>query len=99
MSNEVQKQAERELRETDEMREFAIQAFRDWIFQNKRIVKTRLDTSWLLKFLRFRKFSLLQAQEAMERHLVLRQGSHGLKYFHKEFDVLRPSVKAVFDQQ
>lgn len=99
LSKELRKKAEQELRETDEIREFAIEAFRNWAMQNERIIKTRLDTAWLLKYLRFRKYSLPLAQEAMERHLVLRQGSHGLKYFHWEMDVMRPSVKAVFDQQ
>jgi hypothetical protein len=72
---------------------------RDWVMQNPQIEATRLDSMWLLKHLRFRKFSIPRAQEAMERHLVLRQGSHGQKYFHENLDLLRPSVKKLFDAQ
>lgn len=86
-----------ELRETDEIRDFSIRAMREWVMQSQRIERMRLDSTWLLKFLRFRKYSLPLAQEALERHLVLRQGSHGKKSFHEDLDILKPSVKKVFD--
>jgi hypothetical protein len=86
-----------ELRETEETRNHGIKALRDWTMQNPRIIKTRLDSAWLLKHLRFKKYSIPAAQEAIERHLVLRQGIYGNDYFHIETDVLRPCVKKIFD--
>lgn len=88
---------EREIRETEEIRTYALKAMRDWTMQNPRIKKTRLDSKWLLKHLRFKKYSLPMAQESIERHLVLRQGNYGHDNFHLETDVLRPCVKAIFD--
>lgn len=99
MSDKLKIVAEKELRETDELRKFSITAMRDWVMQNKRIDNVRLDSIWLLKHLRFRKYSILLAQEAMERHLVLRQESYGKKYFHIDFDVTRPSVAKIFKEQ
>lgn len=99
LSKELKDTAERDLRETEDLRNFSIQTMRDWALQNPRIDKIRLDSIWLLKYLRFTKYSIPKCQEAMERHLVLRQGSHGLKYFHKELDLMRPSVKRIFDTQ
>jgi hypothetical protein len=65
--------------------------------QNQKIIKTRLDSIWLLTHLRFKKYSIPAAQEAIERHLVLRQGIYGSEFFHAEADVLRPCVKRFFD--
>lgn len=65
--------------------------------QNPRIVLTRLDTNWLLKHLRFKKYSIPAAQEAIERHLVLTQGVYGHTYFHVALDILQPCVKNIFD--
>jgi hypothetical protein len=81
------------------MRNFGIKAMRDWMVQNPRIRMGRLDSIWLLKHLRFKKYSLPLAQEAIERHMVLRQGHYGKDYFHTDGDVLRPCVKKIFDQR
>lgn len=99
LSNELLEILENEIRETKELREEAIKAMRDWAMANPRITKTRLDTVWILKHLRFKKYSLPLAQEAVERHLVLRNGSYGKDYFHLEQDFLRPCVKKIFDVQ
>jgi hypothetical protein len=98
LSQDLRDILQRELRETDEMREFALKAMRDWAVQNPRLQKVRLDNIWLLKHLRFKKYSLPQAQEAIERHLVLRQGQYGHEYFHLEMDAKRPCIKKLFDQ-
>lgn len=71
MSAELKKVAEDELRETDEIRSNAIRALRDWAVSNPRIIKIRLDSSFLLQFLRHRKFSIPMAQDAIEKFLVL----------------------------
>ncbi|CAH1390729.1 unnamed protein product [Nezara viridula] len=62
-----------ELRETDSSREQALQQIKDWVRMNPRIISCRQDDSFFLRFLRFKKFSIPMAQEALERYLLLRQ--------------------------
>lgn len=69
--------AESELRETRSSREHALQALREWIATNPRISAVRLDSRFLLRFLRAKKFSLPIAQEALERYLLLRKSYNG----------------------
>ena len=96
LSNELATIAENELRETEEVRNNAIKVMRDWTMNNPRILKTRLDSNFLLRFLRFRKFSIPMAQEALERYLVLKQGSFGKDWFNI-LDVTIPSVEKLLD--
>jgi hypothetical protein len=70
---------------------------RDWTLQNPRINKTRLDSSWLLKYLRWKKYNIPAAQETLERHLVLRNGVYEKKMFHGENDITRPCIKKLID--
>lgn len=81
LSAELQKLAESELRETEEVRSHALTAMRDWILANPRIEKCRMDAVWLLRFLRFRKYSIPLAQEALERYLIFREGLYGYDWF------------------
>ncbi|XP_055602172.1 alpha-tocopherol transfer protein-like [Uranotaenia lowii] len=67
------KVAEIELGETDQVREQSLTELRKWIENNPRILECRTDVNFLLKFLRFRKFSVTEAGEAIERYLVARQ--------------------------
>ena len=99
LDDELLEILENEIRETKESREHAIKAMRDWTMQNPKILKTRLDSLWLLKHLRFRKYSLPLAQEVIERNLVLRTGPYGIENFHLEADCLMPCVKKIFDSK
>lgn len=65
--------AKDELRETDELRSHALASLRHWMDQNPKIVKSRYDSSFLLRFLRAKKFSITAVQEAIERYIMLRQ--------------------------
>ncbi|CRK89977.1 CLUMA_CG003704, isoform B [Clunio marinus] len=85
------------MRETEEIRNFSLKAMREWIMQNPRILKTRLDAIWLLKQLRFKKYNMLSTQETLERHVVLKCSYYGKHYLHDDLDVMRPSVKKIFD--
>ena len=96
LSNELATIAEKELRETEEVRTNAIKVIRDWTMNNPRILKTRLDSTFLLRFLRFRKFSIPLAQEAIERYLVLKQGSFGKDWFNV-LDMTIPSVDKLLE--
>lgn len=73
LSEETKLMAEEELRETEHMRETALESMREWIEQNPRIKLCRMDASFLLRFLRFKKFHVTLAQEALERYVLLRQ--------------------------
>ncbi|XP_058837462.1 clavesin-2-like [Topomyia yanbarensis] len=62
-----------ELRESDEIRDQSLAQIRDWIAKNAAIKFCRSDSSFLLRFLRVRKFNHLAACESVERYLVMRQ--------------------------
>ncbi|RZC32955.1 alpha-tocopherol transfer protein-like [Asbolus verrucosus] len=73
LSEATQTMAQEELREDRHSRETALASMREWIRQNPRIKNCRMDASFLLRFLRFKKFSVTLAQEALERYVLLRQ--------------------------
>lgn len=96
LSKELEDLASEELRETEQLRNNSIKALRDWIHEHPKIIKTRMDAVWLLRFLRFRKFDLLRAQEALEMYMVLAQSPMAEKWFN-DLDILRPSVEKLMD--
>lgn len=96
LSDELATIAENELRETEEVRRYSIKVLRDWTMKNPRILKSRLDSTFLLRFLRFRKFSIPLTQEAIERYLVLKEGSFGKEWFNV-LDMTIPSVDKFID--
>lgn len=98
LSDELKRLAEEELRETDEIRSHAITAMRDWIMSNPRIEKCRMDSKFILRFLRFRKFSIPMAQEAFERYLVFREGVYGFDWF-SNMDFEKPGIKLLMDSE
>ncbi|XP_052860453.1 retinaldehyde-binding protein 1-like [Anopheles cruzii] len=64
--------AKEELREDDNIREQSLEQMREWIAKHPYIRKCRTDASFLLRFLRFRKYSVPAACEALERYLAMR---------------------------
>lgn len=97
LSNELQKTAANELRETDKIRAHSIKALRDWVMENQRIVKCRLDSVALLKVLRVKKFSIPLAQEAIERQLLFHEGVYGYD-FYSNIDPLKPHVMEMLEK-
>lgn len=73
LPEETQKIAKEELREDPVIRAQALVSVREWVLQNPRISNCRLDSKFLLRFLRSKKFSVPQTQVALERYLLLRQ--------------------------
>ncbi|CAH1107241.1 unnamed protein product [Psylliodes chrysocephalus] len=73
LSPETQKIAEEELREDESSRRSALASMREWIMQNPKIRNCRMDSKFLLRFLRFKKFHVTLAQECIERYILLRQ--------------------------
>lgn len=69
----TQQVAKDELREEESSVNQALDSFRMWIEQNQRILNCRMDSKFLIRFLRSKKYSLVQAQQALERYLLLRQ--------------------------
>lgn len=98
LTPELRKIAKDELRETDEIRENAITAMRDWAMKNNRLEKLRLDTSFLLRYLRFKKFSIPMAQDDLERYLILRKYRENGVYMLQNFDFRAPEVLDLIDR-
>lgn len=96
MSNKLEIQAEEELRETEEIRQHAIKTIREWALKHPKIIKTRLDSNFILRYLRFRKFSIPMATEAIERFLVLKNGSYGNGWLDN-LNVNIPSIMKLVD--
>nr|XP_026500783.1 clavesin-1 [Vanessa tameamea] len=65
--------AARELRETPATKEQAIRIMRDWIQKNNDIKNVRQDESFLLRFLRHKKYSVPMAQQTLLKYLNLRK--------------------------
>ncbi|VVC43913.1 Hypothetical protein CINCED_3A024136 [Cinara cedri] len=83
--------AKEELREDEATRKNALNQMRLWLKKNNKIIHSRSDDSFLLRFLRAKKFSLPLAQEALERYLLLRQ-TFGRKLFY-DIDIMCPRLE------
>lgn len=96
-SEDTKKFVEAEFRETDDVRKHAINELRDCAEKNPRINKLRLDSTFLLKFLRPKKFSLPMVKEMIERYLVLRlYTQEGIEPF-QNLDVRLPVMQELLD--
>uniref|UniRef100_A0A0A9WJV2 Clavesin-2 n=1 Tax=Lygus hesperus TaxID=30085 RepID=A0A0A9WJV2_LYGHE len=73
ISEEAARVAMRELREDEATRAHGLQQMREWIRKNKDVENVRTDNSFLLRFLRAKKFSLPMAQNQLLKYLNLRQ--------------------------
>lgn len=73
LSDKYKQLAKDELREDSDIREQSLTQLREWIAKHPYIRKCRTDAGFLLRFLRFRKFSVPQTQAAIERYLAMRQ--------------------------
>ncbi|CAK1588061.1 unnamed protein product [Parnassius mnemosyne] len=94
LSVETQAVAEEELRETENSRSQALDSLRKWMEQNPKLMAVRLDSNFLLRFLRTKKFSVPMAQEAIERYVLLRQ-SWGIAF--NQLDHTLPSMAELID--
>lgn len=86
--------AQQELREDDESRMHALAVMRDWINKHPDITNCRTDASFLLRFLRTKKFSIPQAQDMLERYLVIREIYPN---WFRRLDVLDPVISEILD--
>ncbi|KFB48733.1 hypothetical protein ZHAS_00016737 [Anopheles sinensis] len=84
--------AHEELREDDVVREQALTQMREWIVSNPHIRKCRVDAPFLLRFLRFRKFSVPLACEALEQYLMVREMYPS---WYKKLDTSDPEMRRI----
>lgn len=77
----MEKKAFEDLGETKEIRERCLKEMRDWILNNPRIEMCRMDSKFILRFLRFHKFNQPRAKESLERYLIFREGIYGYDWF------------------
>lgn len=60
------------LKEDEKSKKEALKDFRSWIRSNKDIKNCRLDSNFLLRFLRMQKFDLKEARNILEKYLTMR---------------------------
>lgn len=87
LSEELIELAKTELRETKSIRDQSLKILRDWIQNNPRIVSIRLDSLFLLRFLRARKYSIPTVQACIERYLLLRKSYDGRIFLNMSMDL------------
>ncbi|GAB0090663.1 tRNA (guanine-N(7)-)-methyltransferase [Sergentomyia squamirostris] len=95
LDDELKDLAQRELRETNAVRKSAIDAIRIWLAQHPKILTTRLDANFILRFLRSKKFSVPLAQECIERYLLLRNIRNGAMFLN--LDMTSPAIAELLD--
>lgn len=73
LTAELKKLAKAELREEDNTREQALEQLRNWIRKTDYIKDCRVDSNFLLRFLRQQKFSVPLAQDTILKYILMRQ--------------------------
>lgn len=94
VSESVLKVAKKELREDSSTRVQALEQMRDWLKKNFDVENVRTDDSFLLRFLRNKKFSVPMAQQQLLKYLNMRRVMGHLSY---NLDFLSPGVKDLID--
>lgn len=94
ISDSVLKVAKKELREDKTTREQALDQMRDWLRKNYDVENVRTDDSFLLRFLRNKKFSLPMAQQQLLKYLNMRKVMNHLTF---NLDFLQPGVKGLIN--
>lgn len=94
VSDSVLKVAKKELREDKTTREQALEQMKDWLKKNFDVENVRSDDSFLLRFLRNKKFSVPMAQQQLLKYLNMRKVMGHLVY---NLDFLSPGVRDLFN--
>ena len=72
LPKDTQEIAQKELNETNKLRKKAISDVRKWIKSQTHIRRIRLDSSFILRFLRMQKFDIKESCEILEKYLTMR---------------------------
>ena len=94
VSDSVLKVAKKELREDKTTREQSLEQMREWLKKNFDVENVRTDDSFLLRFLRNKKFSVPMAQQMILKYLNMRKVMVHLTY---SLDFLSPGVRGLID--
>jgi hypothetical protein len=87
LSDELKEIAKLELNETEEIRKSSIEVIRDWVLHNDRIIKTRLDSNFILRLLRYSKYDLDKTKECLERWMLLFEIGYEQGWLSDNFDI------------
>merc|ERR1739838_513284 len=72
LAKDVQEIAQNELNETNKKRKKALTDIRKWIKNQSHIRRTRLDSNFILRFLRMQKFEVAESCSIMDKYLTMR---------------------------
>ena len=72
LPKDVQEIAQKELNETNKKRKKALTDIRKWIKNQSHIRRTRLDSNFILRFLRMQKFEVPESCTIMDKYLTMR---------------------------
>lgn len=72
LSKEVQEMARRELQEDGKRRRKALSEVRQWMKSQPHFKKVRLDSNFILRFLRMQKFEVKESCEILDKYLTMR---------------------------
>lgn len=87
--------AHEQLREDDHTKKETLSQLREWLKQNKDVENVRDDDTFLLRFLRTKKYSLLMAQQQLLKYLNFRKV---LSPYMTELDFLSPNLSYLIDR-
>lgn len=94
LSESVLRQAKEELREDKSTREQALEQMRSWLQKNQDLENVRADDSFLLRFLRNKKFSVPMAQQQLLKYLNMRRV---MPHLSANLDFLSPGILKLID--
>lgn len=86
--------ASRELREDKRTRDQSLEQFRGWLAKNEDIVNMRMDDSFLLRFLRAKKFSVPMAEQTLLKYLNIKRT---FPAYATQLDILDEAVNDIID--
>lgn len=94
ISESLLKVAKQELREDKATREQALEQMRDWLRKNKDVENVRTDDTFLLRFLRNKKFSVPMAQQQLLKYLNLKRV---MSHYTSNLDFMDKGVQNLFN--
>lgn len=94
LSEDLLKIAKNELREDKGTREQCLEQFRAWLLKNEDIINMRMDDTFLLRFLRAKKYSIPMAEQTLLKYLNVKRT---FPQYTTELNLLDPTVRDVLD--
>ncbi|KAH8302255.1 hypothetical protein KR044_004513 [Drosophila immigrans] len=89
------KLAKRELREDKCTREQSLEQLRNWVLKNEDLQNMRCDDTFLLRFLRAKKFSVPMAEQTLLKYMNIRRT---FPHMATKLDFLEPRLNDVIEQ-